>query len=214
MWKAGALITTTLLFGACGVGDPDDPGGADVNPNRLKCSAAIKTTGTFMESTTNPRPVDVDGPDGIPGNADDGTTKIGGCWPVGVWTFSATVDDTIDVVDITGDGNGDRCGEVAGTSAPTLEASYSFRVDRNEDPESDGLLESYAYLGSSADFFSVKVTEGGGGDCEGIMEFKSADSKQWFTLKPNICTSTNCSPASNTISGGGDFTFYLDAQPY
>jgi hypothetical protein len=131
-----------------------------------------------------------------------------------VWTFTATIDDTAEVLDITGDGNGDRCGEVANTQPPALESQYSFRVDRVEDPDSDGLIETYAYLGSSAEFFDVKISEGGGGDCEGILEFKSADSTQWWTFNPNICTSANCQPPSNTITGTGDFTAYLEPQPY
>jgi hypothetical protein len=214
MWKAGALITSAMLFGACGVGDEGDDPGSDLNPNRLKCSAAMTTSGSFQESTTNPRPNDPLGPDGQMGTADDNTTKIGGCWPVGVWTFTAAVDTTAEVVDITGDGVGERCGEVSGTQPPALEASYSFRVDRTEDPDSDGLVETYAYLGSSANFFSIKISEGGGGDCEGIVEFKSADAKQWWTFNPNICTSANCAPPSNTITGSGDFTTYLDPQPF
>ncbi|MBA2540699.1 MAG: hypothetical protein H0V17_13760 [Deltaproteobacteria bacterium] len=216
MSKAGAFLFASVLLGACGVGDPGDttPDPADPNPNGLRCSAGLRTTGTFTESTTNPRPNDPLGPDGEAGTADDNTTKLGGCWPVGTWTFTAAIDDTVQVVDVNGDGAGDRCGEVSGTSPPTLESSYSFKVDRVDDPDSDGLLETYTYLGSSANFFAVKISEGGGGDCEGIMEFKSPDDKQWWTLNPNICTSANCSPASGAITGGGDFTDYLEAQPY
>ncbi len=215
MSKAGAYLIATVLLGACGVGDENDvPDPADPNPNRLRCSAALRTTGTFTESATNPRPNDPLGPDGELGTADDNTLPIGGCWPVGTWTFTASVDTTVDVVDITGDGAGDRCGELSGTQAPTLESSYSFKVDRVDDPDSDGLLETYQYLGSSPNFFAVKISEGGGGDCEGIMEFKSVDSTQWWTLNPNICTSANCAPPSSTITGLGDFTSYLDPQPY
>lgn len=202
-----------MLFAACGVGDEtDDPPGNENNPNGLRCSAAMTTTGSFMEG--RPRPLDPIGPDGIEGTPDDNTVPLQGCWPVGVWTFTAAIDSTAEVVDIDGDGLGDRCGEVPGTQAPELEASYSFRVDRNEDPDSDGLVDVYTYLGSSAEFFSVKVSEGGGGDCQGIMEFKSADATMWWTFNPNICTSQNCTPPSSNITGSGDFTFYLEPQPY
>jgi hypothetical protein len=215
MRNAGAyLFASVLLLGACGVGDEgtnsSDP---DPNPNRLKCSAALITTGTFQESLTNPRPIDPLGPDGEAGTADD-NSPVGGCWPVGTWTFTATIDPAAEVLDITGDGIGDRCGEVPGTQAPALEASYSFSVERTDDPNNDGLVETYTYLGSSPDFFTVKVSEGGSGDCEGIMEFKSADAKEWWTFNPQICTSASCNPVTNTITGSGDFTFYLDSQPY
>ncbi len=215
MRNAGAyLLASALLVGACGVGDEGTDPGADPNPNKLKCSAALKVSGSFTESTTNPRPLDPLGPDGQLGTADDNTQKISGCWPVGMWTFTASVDPTANVVDITGDGMGDRCGEVAGTAVPTLEASYTFRVDRMEDPVNDGLVESYTYLGTSPNFFTVKVTEGGLGDCEGIMEFKSGDAKQWWTFNPEICTSASCNPASTSIAGAGDFTTFIDSQPY
>ena len=199
MTKAGAcLLSTTLFFAACGVGDDSGP---NTNPNRQKCSAAFKTTGSFQAGSPA-RPID-------PAT----TLPIGGCWPVGVWTFTATVDPDAAVPDLNGDGVGDRCGD-SGTTPPTVEASYSFRVDRMDDPASDGLLESYTYLGSSANFFKVKVSEGGGGDCEGIMEMVSRDAKEWWTFNPNICTSADCIPPSNNIAGAGDYILYLEPQPY
>jgi len=201
MTKAGACLLSVFLA-ACGVGDDAGGGDPDLNPNRLKCSAAFKTTGSFTPGTPA-RPIDP-----------DTTLPVGGCWPVGTWTFTATIDNDAPVVDITGDGEGERCGALGGTQPPTIEGSYSFKVDRTEDPDSDGLLETYTYLGTSPAFFGVKVSEGGGGDCEGIMEFISADAKEWWTMNPNICTSANCQPASNTISGGGDYTLYLDPQPF
>jgi hypothetical protein len=211
MTKAG--VTFALLFTACGVGGPgdDEP---DPNPNGVQCGAAFLTTGSFVEDAANPRPLDPIGPDGEAGTADDNTVPIGGCWPVGTWTFTATVDSAAAVVDADNDGDGDRCGEVSGTNVPGLEASYSFRVTRTEDPAAGGLVESYQYLGTSPNFFGIKVSEGGGGDCEGIVEFKSTDSKQWWTFNPNICTSANCAPPSNTITGSGDFLQYFESQPY
>jgi len=202
MTKAGISFVLCALLGACGVGDEGDDGvtPTDPNPLRLQCSAGITITGTFTESVTNPRPPDVNDP----------TQLQGGCWPVGTWNFTAAVDPAADVLDITGDGVGDRCGEVAGTTAPTFESSYSFSVDRVDDPANDGIVETYQYIGTSPNFVSIKVSEGGGGDCEGIMEFKSTDSKSWWVFNPVICTSAGCVSPSNTISGKGDFTVYLD----
>lgn len=194
MTKAGAWILSFACLAACGVGDEDDLGG-DPNPNGLRCSAAFTVTGTFSPGTPA-RPLDP-----------ETSLPIDGCWPVGTWTFTAAVDTTQEVVDITGDGVGDRCGEVSGTSAPTLEASYSFRVDRTEDPASDGLVESYTYLGNAPTFHKVKVSSGGAGDCEGIMEFVSADKKQWWTFNPAL------GETSNALTGTGDFTSYEDPQP-
>src|SRR4051812_39540449 len=107
MKLAGAYLIASLgLVGACGVGDEGTNPGPDPNPNKLACSVGIKVSGSFTESTTNPRPNDPLGPDGQAGTADDNTTKIGGCWPVGDWQFTATADTTIPVADIDGDGSG------------------------------------------------------------------------------------------------------------
>ncbi|HEU0029561.1 MAG TPA: hypothetical protein VFQ53_02935 [Kofleriaceae bacterium] len=191
MTKAGASLISSLLVMAvgCGVGDDDGGGGdPDPNPNRLKCTAAFTLSGTFTEGSPA-RPV-----------------GQGGCWPVGTWTFTATVNNTADVLDITGDGQGDRCGEVSGTTPPTVESSYSFQVNRVEDPSMDGLVESYNYLGSSPDFLRVHVSEGGAGDCEGTMEFVSQDAKQWWIFKPD--------QAGTTINGSGEYNLYLEPRPF
>ncbi len=190
MTKAGALVllSSVLLMGACGVGDDGGGGGdPDPNPNRFKCTSNFKTQGTWTEG----QPVR---PAEIPT----------GCWPVGVWTFTATIDETQPAVDITGDGVGDRCGEVAGTTAPTVDASYSFRVDRVDDPNSDGFVESYTYLGDMSTFHKVTVSEGGVGDCEGSLEMISADKKSVWVFHP--------AETGATIVGDGDFTLYLDPQ--
>src|SRR5215218_2236425 len=105
--KAGmsVLFGIGLLTAACGVGDDDDfkPDPIDLNPNGVVCSAAFAITGTFAAGTPA-RPVEVPT----------------GCWPVGLWTFTAAIDPAADVLDIDGDGKGDRCGTVAGTAAPSL----------------------------------------------------------------------------------------------
>lgn len=214
MTKAGVYLLASFSLAACGVGDEGGGPIDTVNQNGIKCSAGIITTGQFVEDPANPRPNDPLGPDGEAGTADDNTTKIQGCWPAGTWTFTATIDPAAEVVDVDEDGVGDRCGAVAGTVNPGFEASYSFRVSRIEDPNVGGLRDQYMYLGSSPNFHNVGVSEGGGGDCEGIMEFKSADSKEWWTFNPNICTSLNCQPPSNTITGGGDYTLYIEPQPF
>jgi hypothetical protein len=213
------LWPALLLLGGCLVGDgsvddgdqtptgPSDPS----NPNSVKCSAGFKTTGSFSQSEVRPT---------VQGEV------IGGCWPVGTWTFTATVDDTFPALDIDGDGVGDRCGVVPGTSVPTVESSYSFTVTHAEDMDAGGTVESYTYNGSSPNFFAVKVTEGGGGDCEGGMEFTNADRTQWWTLNPTICTSDEIRPnapeaqkvckawGNRQILGSGEFTQYLVPREY
>jgi hypothetical protein len=219
------LWPALLLLGACTVGQGDIDDGDSIvgpsdpeNPNAIRCTSAFKTSGAFNQTANRPNVTEADDPRfGLP---------VQGCWPVGTWSFTVTHDAEAEVLDIDGDGIGDRCGEVAGTTVPALEASYSFSVTRTQDPDSDGLLEQYTYNGSSPNFFSVKVSEGGGGDCQGGMEFASADKTQWWSFNPTICTSDEtrpgvpdaqlvCKPWGNRmVLGGGEFTQYLSPREY
>jgi hypothetical protein len=217
------LWPALLLLGACVVGegdagDPDDiigPGTPD-NPNAVRCSSGFKTTGQFTQSA--PRPTVNE-----PGDPRQGE-PIQGCWPVGTWTFTVTHDPDAEALDADGDGVGDKCGDVPGTSLPALESSYSFTVTRVEDADAGGVVEQYEYNGSSPNFFSVKVTEGGGGDCQGGMEFASADRTSWWHFNPTICTSDEtrgpdepkvCGAwGDRQILGAGEFTQYLAPREY
>jgi hypothetical protein len=134
------LWPALLLLGACLVGDGSIDDGDDPvnvppndNPNAVRCSAGFQISGSFAGAA---RPTDV-----------------AGCWPVGTWTFTATLDSAAEVLDINGDGTGERCGAVAGTTPPALEASYSFTVTHAEDTDAGGTVETYAYNGSSPNLF-------------------------------------------------------------
>src|SRR5689334_22518776 len=96
MRLAGAFAISILAVG-CGVGDPNDTGG-DMNTLGRQCTATFSTHGTFAPDTANPKPLD---PETMMPSA--------GCWPVGVWTFSATMD-------------ANDC-----SPAPTLLAQYQFK---------------------------------------------------------------------------------------
>jgi hypothetical protein len=192
MKTAGTFILIVGLMTACGVGDEGGIDPPDPNPNKIKCSGAFTVTGSFVAGTPA-RPIDP-----------ETMMPIGGCWPVGTWTFTVAVDNTAEVPDVTGDAVGDRCGEVPGTQAPTVNPGYAFRVDRMLDQ--DGYVESYTWTGDMTNFWKVKVSEGGSGDCEGTAEFVSTDKKGYWSIKPN--------QAGATITGAGDFTLFLDPQPY
>ena len=189
-----AIGILLALTGACAVGpDGPDQEPIDPNPERIVCSASFKTVGTWTAGVPV-RDLDPASPDYTPT----------GCWPVGTWTFTATLDNTLDVKDITGDQVGDRCGEVPATAVPRVEASYTFRVDRT--PTEEGLEETYAMTGalSGSALYRLKVTEGGGGECEGGVEIYSTDNKQYWNFKP-VQTGA-------AITGQGEYTEYLDAQ--
>ena len=83
-----------------------------------------------------------------------------------------------------------------------MDASDTFRVDRVDSDE--GWQESYTWMGDPARLFRLKVTEGGGGECEGGLELISADGKEIWNMKPN--------QTGTAINGFGDYTLYLDAQ--
>jgi hypothetical protein len=198
MRKAGSFILVSLVVAACGVGNDmpgggdDDPLPIDPNPNGIACSDTFVITGTFTE--------------GVPARPIDPETQmpVGGCWPVGTWTWTAALEMTMEVPDITGDGVGDRCGSVAGTSRPTVNSNYAFQVMRVDDGE--GFVESYEWTGDRTNYWKVKVSEGGGGDCEGAAEFISPDKTGYWNMKPN--------QAGNVLSGFGEYILYLEPQPY
>lgn len=195
MHRAGAFIAIAFLAVGCGVGD-DDFEPRDPNPAKMICTDAFKATGTWTA--------------GIPMRDIDSPT---GCWPVGLWSFTVSLDPTDDqILDITGDQKPDRCGAVSGTRAATFEGNYSFTVNRVDD--GDGWVESYVVTGAVDQggqkiwndkvIYKVKVTEGGGGECEGGLEIYSRDGLEYWNMKPNL--------TGTTITGAGDYAIYEEPQ--
>lgn len=117
------------------------------------------------------------------------TTVPTGCWPVGTWTFTAKVDTN-------------ECAK-----APSVAASYSFRVDRASDPDPTkdiGLVESYTYLGDKSMLYKIGVSESGSG-CEGGLELYSADGTEYWNLKPLLGD-------TGSIGGFGEYAKYSTSQ--
>jgi hypothetical protein len=107
-----------------------------------------------------------------------------GCWPVGTWTFSATV------------ANGD-CSDTSG-----LLPEYRFSVTRDGEDETD----SYAYLSQPGyERVRLSVSSGGGGLCEGNLEVYSPDGKILVNLKPAL-------QADGSIDGSGEYEVYGSDQ--
>jgi len=152
---ASVLFATLVATGACSVGGGDDGGGGsgDVmggSDDRTKlgitCSAAFTVTGTFTPGTPA-RPIDAD--TGAP---------LTGCWPVGTWTFTAGVAPT-----------GNTC-----AAAPSVLPSYSFRLDRIEGTDGQGLVDNITNLTSVGSMhYHLSVSSTGQG-CEANFEFGSA----------------------------------------
>jgi hypothetical protein len=132
----------------------------------ILCDAHLMLNGTFAPDAAMPKPAEVEG-----------------CWAVGIWTFSATVDMN------------------NGCEAPKLEKEYKFQVTRDA---SDN--ENYTYLTDPAnEFVRVKVTSGGSGLCEGGVTIFSTDGKTVWNLKPNLF-------ADNTLGGQGEYEVYGSDQ--
>lgn len=175
MLGAFAFIGLTALVGACGVGDEKPPSDDRDKNLMIDCNASFKTTGTFVAGTPG-RPSDVQG-----------------CWPVGTWTFSATVDQN-------------EC-----TDTPTLAGSYSFRVDRAVDsnPNNDiGYVESYTWI-SGVDkslVHKIGVSEIASG-CQGGIEIFNADKTVFWNFRPLL-------QDDNSIVGFGDYAEYSEPQSF
>ena len=196
----------SFLAVGCSV-DGDEFEKPNPNPTKLVCSDSFRITGTFAESANPPRPIDTD--TGLP---------ITGCWPVGKWTFTVALDPTDDsILDLTGDDQADRCGKVAGTSAATFDARYSFDVTRTNvvfPDGSEGFEEKYVLEGAVPDgnfsrwndkiFYRLKVTEGGGGLCEGGLELYSMDKTSYWNLHP--------AQTGTVLSGDGDYALFQEPQ--
>jgi hypothetical protein len=223
MTKAGAFIACAMFTAACGVGDEDDTVPIDPNPLKAVCSSGFKTMGTFEQSAPK-----VDDNDTPADTTDD--IPIEGCFPIGTWTFTAVVDDTIEVPDINDDGVGDRCGE-NGTTKPEVLPSYVFRVDRISSTDGSGKIDKY-FAKCGSEFFDMsdegartacssalggfqiarlKVTEGGGGECTGNLEIFDSSFKKHWNFHPS--QTSNPTPGQTAIAGFGEFTEFEQPQP-
>lgn len=158
-----SITLATLCFGSAGC--LEEPAAAS-NKNRqqilgIQCEAQLTISGTFTPGMAQP-------------------VDVFGCWPVGTWTFTATV------------GSSD-C-----SSTPQLEPQYSVVVTHDAVTE----LQSYAYATDPANQrVLLGVSSGGAGLCEGGFSIFSADGKSVVTLKPTL-------HADGTITGTGEYELY------
>ena len=162
-------IAFVLGLGACdtgavGPGGPG-PGGPDsqVNPVGVLCMATFKVSGTYVQSEAQP-------------------TEVTGCWPVGSWTFNATMDTNM-------------C-----QTAPSVLPSYQFTVGETMDV--DGNYDyTYQFNTDPTAHTIMKVSGDGGGLCQGGFEIFSPDGKQIWNMKPSLET-------GNVLDGFGEYALY------
>jgi hypothetical protein len=188
---AGAcvLFTTLVATTACGVGDDAATGGGSDDRNDklgIVCNASFKKSGTFVP--------------GLPARPVDDVTMmpITGCWPVGTWTFTAAMDTN-------------EC-----KAAPEVIPSYSFKVDRIEGADMQGLVDKYTNLTTLGDKkWHLSVSSNGQG-CEGSLEFATPDGLQYWNMQPVLADPlTTGGTPTTTITGSGDYAMYkTDSWPW
>ena len=166
MMKAGLL--SIILLGACGVGEDPVP-----NPTARVCSATMSVTGSFVRGVAPPL------------NADGSMYE--GCWPVGTWTFSATV------------GMND-CAKT-----PTMLPQYSFQGTLGTDPQNGDPVQQFAYLTDPAAHNIIRVSAAGNAMCEGELSLYSPTGTEVWSLKPWLNT-------DNSIIGEGEYALYTNDQ--
>jgi hypothetical protein len=134
----------------------------------------------FTPADTPPRPTDP-----------ETSQPITGCWPVGLWTFSATV---------------------AQSSCPTPPAvlpSYAFQLDKIEGPDMQGFVDKITNM---TDIGSMQVhltVSSNGQGCEGNLELGSPDGKDYWHMIPTLLNPANAAdPPTTAITGNGDYDEY------
>ena len=171
MMRLVGVLSVAMFAAACGVGDPDDGSDLDPDPNPLgrQCTTVFSTSGSFAPNNASPPP-----------------TGSSGCWPIGVWTFSAKIESN-------------DC-----DPAPTLATQYQFRGEATLNEDGDP-IQSFTYMTDPAARHIVKVSQGGSGLCEGELQIYSAYGKSVFLFKPAL-------NADNSITGDGEFSIFGDDQ--
>jgi hypothetical protein len=162
-------LALLLAIGACDTGSVGGGnGGPDANDPRnmdlgILCNATFKLTGTYQQSMAQP-------------------SDILGCWPVGTWTFTASIDQN-------------QC-----QPPPSLLPQYQFKVDAT--PSVDGTYDwTTTYMTDPNAHYRIKISGDGGGICQGGFELYSMDGKQLWNFKPSLET-------GNVLDGFGEYALY------
>jgi hypothetical protein len=146
-------------------GTSTSDGGSIVLGNQL-CEATLSIAGTFVQG--DPPPSDLGG----------------GCWPDGLWTFTATMTD-----------NG-GC-----PTLPTIPPQFQYKVVQDDD-----FNDTITYLTDPTNIFTPSSISGGDGAlCVGEFIIYSSDGKSIFNLRPAL-------QADNSLDGQGDWRLYDSDQ--
>ncbi len=176
-------VLTLSATAACGVGDDAPP---PSTPDPRICSANLSITGNFTLGM--PAPDLVNNDTQMP--PADGLPDVEGCWPVGTWTWTmAVVDNTCQ-------------------TPPTPAPSYSFRTDYVLDANNEPTYTYSLIAPTSFPNYRLKVSSGGGGLCEGVIEFYTADGLESWILHPALDSFNMNGP----LDGLAEYAQWSDAQ--
>lgn len=165
-----------LSLGACGLDGVDDGGSDGDNPLRIPaddpaiderldaldiaCESTLNVTGTYAPGALPP---------------DDHN----GCWPVGTWTVTATVD------------------RLGCTTQPELPADHVYDITYDDETTTINVLWAN---NPDDERVNLKISTAGDGLCHGSMEHFGLDNSVW-ALHPTL-------QADGTLSGNGTYSVY------
>lgn len=192
MRLSGICIVLGSTIAACTTGT-SAPGGGDaaVGPPSesgmtqlgITCSAFYSSSGTFVPNAADPPPA-----------------NFTGCWPIGAWTFSLTLNS-----DEASGGGVDTCASAG--HEPTTLAKYQFTGTTTLNQDGDP-VEHFTYQAQSNDpnvHSTIKVTEGGTGVCQGSMGLYDTTGTKVWTLSPEL-------NADNSVTGSAEYDLYGSDQ--
>lgn len=190
---ASFLFSLGVSLVGCGVGGGGggpEPGGPPQPPppdDKIVCMGHFTLTGKFTPDTTAPRPNDA-----------ETNTPLEGCWPVGQWDFSATVNAQVQDPK-----------EKACATAPTVLPKYSFKVSATT-TEGETIM-TYSILAPTTGVLSHLSVGSNGQGCVGSLELATPDGKSYWNMQPTLAKA----PGTTTLEGAGDFISYsVDAWPW
>jgi hypothetical protein len=171
MLRHAGLLVAVLATG-CTVESID--GGATTGPDLIGrvCTMDMKVTGSFSPSMAAPP-------------NEDGT-PYEGCWPIGVWTFTA------------------QRGTTDCDTQPTLLSQYQFKVDQRTDSDGNP-YQVNTYMTDPSARNRIRVSQGGDGLCEGELNLFSADGKEVWIIKPELYI-------DNHLGGSGEYSLHKSDQ--
>jgi hypothetical protein len=145
-------LALIALASACTTGsvDGDDTGPVgDDEEDEILCQTDLDVAGTFTVSDAQP-------------------AEIVGCWPIGTWTWQATV-------------TSNNCAQT-----PALLPSYSFRGERDLSADDPNYAWDFIITAPNDPLATVGVQSGGGGQCSAGLLYYTADGHGTYSLHPAI----------------------------